>query len=183
MRISRQGGRRETQLSNDDCRFGHLDDHAWRSAGTAKLTDNEREQIQRRCGVGRAVLERMPVLDDSFIPEHTDIGGQIMEVCSSPTIKMARTIAMTYHERWDGTGYPLGLSGEHIPIEGRITAVADVFDAVSSQRPYKKPFSLDKCLEILAEGRGTHFDPQVLDAFLRRIKDIVSVQIEFADVC
>ena len=90
---------------------------------------------------------------------------------------MARRIALTHHERWDGNGYPLGLAGTDIPLEGRITAVADVFDALSSKRPYKPPFPLGKCFAILEEGRGTHFDPNVLDAFMARRDDIVQVQI------
>ena len=89
--------------------------------------------------------------------------------------------SLTHHERWDGGGYPLGLSGEDIPLEGRITAVADVFDALSSKRCYKPAFPLTKCLEILEEGRATHFDPAVLDAFFARRADIVQAQIALAD--
>lgn len=89
---------------------------------------------------------------------------------------------MTHHEKWNGSGYPLGLAGEDIPLEGRITAVADVFDALSSRRPYKPAFPLEKCLAIMAEGRGQHFDPAVVDAFFARRDEIVSVQIEYADV-
>ena len=68
-------------------------------------------------------------------------------------------IAQTHHEHWDGGGYPLGLRGEQIPIEGRITAVADVFDALSNKRPYKEAFPFDRCIEMMKRGRGTHFDP------------------------
>lgn len=92
-----------------------------------------------------------------------------------------RRVALTHHEKWDGSGYPLGLAGEDIPIEGRITAVADVFDALSSRRPYKAAFPLAKCVEILEEGRGAHFDPKVLDAFHACQDAIVAVQIEYAD--
>ena len=70
---------------------------------------------------------------------------------------------------------------KQIPIEGRITAVADVFDALSSKRPYKPAFPLEKCLEILEEGRGKHFDPRVLDAFMACLRDVVRTQVEFAD--
>ena len=94
---------------------------------------------------------------------------------------MAKRIAQTHHERWDGSGYPLGLSGEDIPVEGSIVAVADVFDALSSRRPYKPPFPIDKCFELLQNGRGTHFDPRVLDAFLARREDVVRIQIEYAN--
>lgn len=94
---------------------------------------------------------------------------------------MAKRIAMTHHERWDGKGYPLGLAGEDIPIEGRITAVADVFDALSSKRAYKPAFPLAKCFQILSEGRGTQFDPVVIDAFFARREEIVEIQINLSD--
>jgi putative two-component system response regulator len=96
-------------------------------------------------------------------------------------IPVAATIAQTHHERWDGSGYPAGLRGEEIPIEGRITAVADVFDALNSQRPYKSAYPGETCREILERGRGTHFDPTILDAFLRRSDDVLQVQIDLAD--
>ncbi len=95
---------------------------------------------------------------------------------------MAATIAISHHEKFDGTGYPLGLASEDIPLPGRITAVADVFDALSSKRPYKPPFPAEKCFDLLREGRGTHFDPKVLDAFLNCRKEIIEVQIRFADI-
>ncbi len=97
-------------------------------------------------------------------------------------MEIACRIALTHHEWFDGTGYPLGLSGEDIPIEGRITAVADVFDALSSKRPYKTAFPLEKCFGIMEDERNTHFDPQVLDAFLRRRKEIVDIQMCHVDI-
>ncbi len=93
---------------------------------------------------------------------------------------MAARIAQTHHEKWDGSGYPIGLSKEDIPIEARITAVAEL-DALSSERPYKKAFPREKCFEIIQEGRGSHFDPQIVDAFLARSQDIVQVQMDLMD--
>jgi putative two-component system response regulator len=90
-------------------------------------------------------------------------------------------IAATHHEKWDGTGYPKGLAGNAIPIEGRIVAVADVFDALSSARPYKEAFPLDRCLKILADSRGKHFDPRVLDAFLRSKDEAIHVREDYID--
>jgi putative two-component system response regulator len=95
---------------------------------------------------------------------------------------MAARVALTHHERWDGSGYPIGLAGEDIPIEGRIVAVADVFDALSTRRSYKPAFPLEKCLAILEEGRGAHFDPRVLDAFFASRDEVVRIQIHFAEV-
>ncbi len=105
----------------------------------------------------------------------------MLHVRSSPMMMMAARIAQTHHEKWDGSGYPIGLAGEDIPIEGRITAVADVFDALSSERPYKKAFPRQKCFEIIEEGRSKHFDPQVVDAFFQCASKIVEVQLALMD--
>ncbi|TWT96941.1 Cyclic di-GMP phosphodiesterase response regulator RpfG [Botrimarina colliarenosi] len=86
---------------------------------------------------------------------HTDAGPQIIEAATSPLMKFAARIAKTHHEKWDGSGYPLKLQGEDIPLEGRIVAVADVFDALSSKRPYKPAFPIKKCFEILEEGAAS----------------------------
>jgi putative two-component system response regulator len=94
---------------------------------------------------------------------------------------LAARIAQTHHERWDGKGYPLGLLGDDIPLEGRIVAVADVFDALSSKRPYKDPFPREKCFDILREGRGTQFDPAVIDAFFDCSEEIVEIQLLLMD--
>jgi putative two-component system response regulator len=88
---------------------------------------------------------------------------------------------MTHHEKWDGSGYPMGLAGDSIPMAGRITAVADVFDALSNKRPYKPAYPIEQCFEILKEGRGTHFDPRVLDAFLACREEIEQVRQELDD--
>lgn len=146
-----------------------------------KLDTDEFDFIKKHCKFGKNIINPISSHESQRLKTHTDVGARILETPSSPILKLASIIAQTHHERWDGTGYPLGLSGEDIPLEGRITAVADVFDAVSSERPYKKPFPRKKCFEILKEGRGTHFDPDVLDAFFRRTEDIVAVQIECMD--
>lgn len=103
-------------------------------------------------------------------------------VGNSPILELAASIAYTHHERWDGTGYPCGLRGEEIPIEGRITAVADVFDALTHARPYKAAFSVEESLRILQEERGSHFDPQVLDAFFDSRDEILEVYRTHADL-
>ncbi len=145
------------------------------------LTPEEFEMMQKHCGFGRKIIQQVPDSDVAMLRKHTEIGARIMDAGSSPILEMARRIAQTHHERWDGNGYPLGLAGDDIPLEGRITAVADVFDALSSRRPYKPPFPLQKCFAIMEEGRCTQFDPQVLDAFFERREDIIRVQIDSAD--
>ena len=147
-----------------------------------KLSDEERQQMERHSGYGKKILQSLSRHDPPFTCAHSRIGGQILESTHSPLLQMAYRIALTHHERWDGTGYPIGLSGEDIPLEGRITAVADVFDAASSERPYKKAFPVDECFQILTDGRGSHFDPEVIDAFFRQRSEVVKVQMDYLDV-
>lgn len=146
------------------------------------LTQEERELMQQHCAIGKSICEPLSGEESKMLGNHTTYGAEILRGCTSPLMQLAATIALTHHEWWDGTGYPLGLKGEDIPLEGRITAVADVFDALSSRRPYKPAFPLQECLETMESKRGTHFDPDVLDAFFTRREDIITVQMNHADV-
>ncbi len=112
----------------------------------------------------------------AVMQQHAVIGEKILSASSSRVVRIAATIAGTHHERWDGSGYPRGLAGDAIPLEGRIVAVADVFDALTSKRPYKPAFALDKALEVMRAGRGAHFDPKPLDAFLDIVEDLWAVR-------
>jgi putative two-component system response regulator len=103
------------------------------------------------------------------IQEHAEIGHRLLSGTGIEVLELAADIAWTHHERFDGKGYPRGLAGEDIPIEGRITAVADVFDALTHDRVYRPALPLDEALGIVHEGRGTHFDPRVVDAFLEEL--------------
>jgi len=142
-----------------------------------RLTETEFEQMKRHCEYGHRILSARPS-DESRALLFRRGSAQ----SRSPILRTAAVIAMTHHERWDGSGYPNGLAGEEIPIEGRITAVADVFDALSSKRCYKQPLPLDQCLERMLEARGSHFDPNVLDAFLSQFHEIARVAFRLADV-
>ena len=93
---------------------------------------------------------------------HSTIGGEIFSEGKSRIMKMSQSIALTHHEKWDGSGYPDGLMGEDIPLEGRIVAVADVFDALISERPYKEAWPVDKAVALIEMESGKHFDPQVV---------------------
>jgi putative two-component system response regulator len=146
-----------------------------------KLDPQEWELMRKHCSFGKDIIEPISEQDLCKLRTHTRLGADMLHVRSSPMMMMAARIAQTHHERWDGTGYPIGLAGEDIPIEGRITAVADVFDALSSERSYKKAFPRQKCFEIIAEGKGSHFDPTVVDAFFSRSAEIVEVQIALMD--
>lgn len=147
-----------------------------------KLDPGEYDLIKRHCDFGTSIIQPMSSGQFHLYQSHAGIGSQLLDIDGYPIMEMAATIAQTHHEKWDGSGYPQGLAGKEIPIEGRITAVADVYDALSSERPYKPAFPMEKCLKILMEGRGSHFDPDVLEAFFDSIDQIISIQIRYADV-
>jgi putative two-component system response regulator len=98
--------------------------------------------------------------------QHTEIGRDLLGDSGSELLELAATIAWTHHERWDGSGYPRGLKGEQIPLVGRIVAVADVFDALSSDRPYRPRLSIDEAQAWILDGSGSAFDPDVVEAFV-----------------
>ena len=148
------------------------------------LTPEEREVMNTHCDIGEAIL-------------HCDIGEAILQDdCKwaalidqhhaatsfvNPVLEMASRIAVSHHEKWDGSGYPNGLSGEDIPLESRIVALADVFDALRSKRPYKRSLSWDETLGILEAGSGSHFDPKVHQAFLAIKEKIYAIEEQFSD--
>ncbi|MDA7492785.1 response regulator [bacterium] len=146
-----------------------------------KLDPQEFEIIQEHCNIGRRIINPLSHEESIRLKTHTSVGLQIMGSTNSPVLRLAAVIAATHHEKWDGSGYPKGLAGNAIPIEGRIVAVADVFDALSSARPYKEAFPIDRCLKILIDSRGKHFDPRVLDAFLRRKEEAIRVREDYVD--
>ena len=108
--------------------------------------------------------------------EHTTAGGHILSESPSELLQAGEVIALSHHEKWDGSGYPKGLAGEEIPTWGRICAIADVFDALTSDRPYKKAFSNERSLQIMKEGQGKHFDPELLDLFIGHFDEVVAIQ-------
>jgi response regulator RpfG family c-di-GMP phosphodiesterase len=128
-----------------------------------------------KIGVPDAILLQPSALSDADREQmrlHTKVGAELLSGASSDVMRMAEEIARTHHERWDGEGYPAGLAGEAIPLPGRICAVCDVFDALLSDRPYKEPWPLDEALAQLRRDRGAHFDPAVVDAFLRIVDSL-----------
>lgn len=146
-----------------------------------RLDPDQYELMKRHCAIGKQIIEPISEKEFEVLKTHTRKGENLLHVRSSPLLMLAARIAQTHHERWDGTGYPLGLSGTDIPLEGRIVAVADVFDALSSERPYKKALPREKCFQILEEGRAAHFDPDVLDAFFRCSERIIETQLLLMD--
>lgn len=146
-----------------------------------KLDADEYDTMREHCALGKTIIEPLEREDASILRTHASLGESILHVRNSPLMMMAARIAQTHHEHWDGNGYPLGLAGADIPVEGRITAVADVYDALSSKRPYKDAFPREKCFEIMRECRGTQFDPDVLDVFFDCSDEIIEIQLVFMD--
>lgn len=131
-----------------------------------------------KIGVPDAVLQKHGGLSErewSIVQRHCVIGAGILGGSDAELLQAGEVIALSHHERWDGSGYPNGAAGEDIPLWGRIVAVADVFDALISQRPYKPAFPTDKALRILRAGRGTHFDPALIDIFCERLDDVGAI--------
>ena len=150
---------------------------------SGKLTPEEFAIMKKHCNIGYRIIEPM-ALDEgrqAMQFEPLQEGKEKSESNVPNLMALASSIAKTHHEKWDGSGYPNGLKGEQIPIEGRITAVADVFDALCSARPYKPAFPDQKCFEIMESSGGSHFDPACVTAFFARINEILDVRDKYAD--
>ncbi|MBQ4833286.1 two-component system response regulator [Pseudoalteromonas sp. MMG010] len=119
---------------------------------------------------------RLTAEEFDHMKQHAVIGAKILANSPSPLLQLAHLLAIEHHEKWDGTGYPNGLKQEQISIEGRIVAVADVFDALTSKRPYKEAWDIDKTLSHLKEQSGIHFDPHLVDLFIDNIDKIIAIK-------
>ncbi len=117
----------------------------------------------------------------NVIAQHAEIGYRILSGSDAELLKVAAVIAWTHHERWDGSGYPRGLKGEAIPLEGRIAAIADAFDALTTERVYKPAFALDHAVELMLKHRAEHFDPELLDIFMTSMDDIKRIYDQYGD--
>ena len=132
-----------------------------------------------KIGIPDAILQKPGKLDAAewaVMQSHAEIGAEIIGADGSELLNMAREVALSHHEKWDGSGYPRGLQGEAIPIAARIVALADVFDALTSERPYKKAWSVDDAIALIRDQSGHHFDPRLVDAFLRCLPAILEVR-------
>ncbi|MBD3421519.1 MAG: GAF domain-containing protein [Chitinivibrionales bacterium] len=138
-----------------------------------------------KVGIPDRILLKPGKLDNeewAIMKKHTIFGYEILKGGESQLLRCAQKLALDHHEKWNGTGYPHGKVGADIAIEGRMTAISDVFDALSSRRPYKDPWPLEKVTAFLREESGKHFDPNLIGIFLRRLNDMVAVQRELKDV-
>jgi putative two-component system response regulator len=137
-----------------------------------------------KMGIPDAILLKPGPLTDAewvIMKSHTTLGARILDGSPSELLTVGHAIALTHHERWDGSGYPVGIAGEDIPLEGRICAVADVFDALSTNRHYRDAVPLPTVYEMMDAGRGKHLDPRVLDAFFTVREEIEAIQRAWSD--
>jgi putative two-component system response regulator len=138
-----------------------------------------------KIGVPDGILFKPGVLSKGeydVIKEHPLLGQEILGKSPQPLLVMAALIAVTHHERWDGAGYPHGLAGTGIPLEGRIASVADVFDALLSRRVYKPAFPMEQAVQIMSDGRGVQFDADIVDLLLAHLDEAAAIQAQYPDV-
>jgi len=137
-----------------------------------------------KIGIPDAILLKKGKLDDQeweVMKRHTIIGYEILRDSSSELLQMAALVALDHHERWDGTGYPNRKRGEEISLWGRMTAIADVFDALMSRRPYKEPWSLERTVDYMGGLSGKAFDPQLMEIFLENIEEVMDIRERYRD--
>lgn len=136
-----------------------------------------------KIGIPDSILLKPGPLSDceyEIMKTHTTIGARILQGSDDEMFQVAHEIALYHHERWDGSGYPFGLSGESIPLDGRLVGLVDVFDAMCSPRPYRRAFSVSQACAFIKERRGLHFDPDIVDVFLSNISLVVEIRERMA---
>jgi len=145
-----------------------------------RLNGEQFNVMKEHCSLGVEIMR--PFVSDDVEPGEVRFPrADQVSATHPPLLELAASIARSHHEKWDGTGYPEGLRGEAIPLEGRITCVADVFDALCSARPYKAGYPLQQCIEIMTAERATRFDPHILDLFLANLDEIQLIRNQHPD--
>jgi len=138
-----------------------------------------------KIGIPDNILKKPGKLDNEefdIMRTHCEIGAKIIGDDSSELLKMAKIVAMSHHEKWNGFGYPNKLKGEEIPRIGRIVAIADVFDALTSKRPYKDAWSIEDAVQLLEESAGEHFDPQLVSLFIGVLPEVLEVKAKYDNI-
>ncbi len=137
-----------------------------------------------KIGIPDAVLLKPGKLNDeewAHMRRHPQMGADIIGTHEAQVLQMARRVALYHHEKWDGSGYPEGLAGEAIPLEARIVALCDVFDALTSERPYKKAWTVEAALDLLRDEAGRHFDPVLVEHFIAELPQMLAIRERWAD--
>jgi response regulator RpfG family c-di-GMP phosphodiesterase len=157
------------------------------------LSEDEAEMLKQaspmhdigKVAIPDAILNKPgPFTPEEFahMQKHAELGYEMLKTSKRPLLKAAATVAYEHHEKWDGSGYPNGTSKEEIHIYGRITAIADVFDALGSDRCYKKAWSDEAIFKLFKEERGVHFDPQLIDIFFEHLDEFLEIRNRYKDI-
>lgn len=188
-RLGRAAEYRDNETGMHVIRMSHFTGMLAQRAG---LTDVEADLIMHasmmhdvgKIGISDLILLKPGKLtpeEFEIIKTHTEIGGEIIGDHESELLKLSKVVALTHHEKWQGDGYPRGLAGEDIPLAGRITSIADIFDALTSERPYKKAWSVDDALALIEKEAGRALDPKLVPLFLEMRPEVENVMRNFAD--
>ncbi|MEW5754827.1 MAG: HD domain-containing phosphohydrolase [Pseudomonadota bacterium] len=188
-RLGRAAEFRDNETGNHIIR---LSKYAQLLAMGAGMSDTEAELVLTaspmhdvgKIGIPDSILLRPGPLDArewQVMQTHVTLGTELLDGHHSELLQTARTIALTHHEKWDGGGYPYRLKGEEIPLCGRIVAICDVFDALLSERPYKRPWTVEAAVAEITRCRGTHFEPRLVDVFLEVLPDLLVIKAQFED--
>ncbi len=188
-RLARAAEYRDDETAAHLHRMSHYCHLLARSAGLDEYTAEALRIASPMHDVGKIgipdhiLLKPGRLTGDEFtvMKQHAEIGYRILCDSNSQLMKLAASIAHTHHEKWNGSGYPRALHGEAIPIEGRIAAIADVFDALTSNRPYKLAWSIDDALDYMRTGRGQHFDPNLVDLFIDSLDAVLQIRDRFQE--
>ena len=188
-RLAKAGEFRDTDTGNHVTRVSHSCRALAQAAGiNAHLTEiiymaSPLHDIGK-IGVPDHILLKKGRLNDEelvIMRQHVDYGVEMLGNHPAPLLQVACSIAQNHHEKWDGSGYPYGLAGEAIPVEARIVAICDVFDALTSIRPYKVAWTVESAIEFLQENAGGHFDPNLVTLFVEILPEIRSIRERFGD--
>ena len=188
-RLGRAAEYRDNETGNHILRMSHIAVVLARGIGWSDAKCDLLLNAAPMHDIGKiGIPDKILLKPGRFTPEewaimktHASIGAKILENGDSDLMEMGRIIAITHHEKWDGSGYPEGLEGEDIPMVGRITALADVFDALTSERPYKKAWSVEDALGYIRDNNGKHFDPALVSVFMHHLEEILAIRARFAE--
>ncbi|MCK9637997.1 MAG: response regulator [Methylobacter tundripaludum] len=188
-RLGRAAEYRDNETGNHILRMSHISALLAQSIGWNKDDCELMLHASPMHDIGKiGIPDHILLKPGKFEPEeweimktHAVIGANILEGDDSDLMRCAGEIALTHHEKWDGSGYPYGLSGEAIPLTGRIAALADVFDALTSERPYKKAWAVEAAVDLIKGHSGTHFDPDLVTVFMKRLPEILTIRDRFSE--
>ena len=189
MRLAKASETRDNETGMHIIRLSHLCAMLGRASGMSQSHSDTMATASLMHDIGKIGIPDAILLkpgrhtpdETTIMQTHTTLGAEILDDADNELLIMARDIALTHHERWDGTGYPNGLKGEEISREGRITSVCDVFDALTSVRPYKKAWTMKEATDFLKENSGTMFEPELVELFIENIHQVQIILEQYRD--